>query len=657
MNKGLASIDRLIKEKISFTENSSDLNPFYITKKEIEELIDTENGEEELEGIYMLKEILGLNQIETDILMLLFAFEVYPKYEKIFAFLHDDLNKKYPTISLISYLFFKNSFEVLKYFSEDYPLRKYGIIKISNGVESEVPIIHLPVRLEESVKNFIIGNISVDKNIRTFVEIIPPAQNPEIKNKSLENNIKVSENRFILNLYGKNNFEKQNYALNLSSLKKYGLFIVDSLLFEEQDNLEINLKKLFRDAFLNGCNLFFSNFDYVLKNEKRKNILKTIKNEMQIFSWMVFFDTENPFSFNLDGFTFLDKKFDFPEKEDSLKIWKKYLNIDGYILKEITNEFHFDESQIKNISNQIKSKIGTGEKLTKRDIYNICRRVSSKDLDLFSQKLETLFTFEDIVLPEDSLNKLKSIINHHRNSYEIFYKWGFKDKYPNQNVSVLFTGSPGTGKTMAASVLGNELQLDVYRIDLSKVISKYIGETEKNLSKIFSSAENSGVILFFDEADSIFGKRTEIKDSHDRYANIEVSYLLQRIEDYRGIVILATNFKKNIDEAFLRRIRFVVDFPNPDEEMRYKIWKKAFPQECPVSKDVDFKFFAKNFKFSGANIKNAALYSAFIAFEKNSEINQEHILEGIKLELQKTGKNIKNIDNLILSGEEDENLV
>jgi len=197
---------------------------------------------------------------------------------------------------------------------------------------------------------------------------------------------------------------------------------------------------------------------------------------------------------------------------------------------------------------------------------------------------------------------------------------------------------------MAASILANEMGLDLYRIELSQVVSKYIGETEKNLSRIFEAAEGSGVMLFFDEADAIFGKRTVVKDAHDRYANIEVSYLLQKIEEYDGPVVLASNFRKNIDEAFVRRLRFIVEFPFPDETIREMIWKKVFPDKSPLEKEIDFAFLAKNFRLSGANIRNIALFAAFFAAEDGGTIAMKHIIRGIKRELQKEGKTYKPSD-------------
>jgi SpoVK/Ycf46/Vps4 family AAA+-type ATPase len=203
---------------------------------------------------------------------------------------------------------------------------------------------------------------------------------------------------------------------------------------------------------------------------------------------------------------------------------------------------------------------------------------------------------------------------------------------------VLFSGPPGTGKTMAAEVMAHELQLDLYKIDLSGVVSKYIGETEKNLAGIFNEAETANAILFFDEADALFGKRTEVTDAHDRYANIETSFLLQKMEEYEGVVILATNFLKNMDEAFMRRIRFILEFPFPDEESRFRIWKTHFPEEAPLSPEIDYEFLAKKLQVAGGNIRNIVLNAAFIAARNGGIIEMNHILSGAKREFEKIGK-------------------
>jgi SpoVK/Ycf46/Vps4 family AAA+-type ATPase len=225
--------------------------------------------------------------------------------------------------------------------------------------------------------------------------------------------------------------------------------------------------------------------------------------------------------------------------------------------------------------------------------------------------------------------------------------WDFGRKLARSpGLNVLFSGPSGTGKTMAAEVLAGELSLQLFQIDLSTVVSKYIGETERNLSVIFREAELSQSLLFFDEADALFGKRTEVKDAHDRYANIEVNYLLQRIEQYRGLVVLATNFQKNLDEAFLRRLHCLVEFPFPEQEAREQIWKLHFPVKAPRNPDLDFRFLAKH-NLSGGSIRNVVIEAAFLAAQEGGaqgRISMDHVIEALKHEHQKQGKLVMKTD-------------
>jgi SpoVK/Ycf46/Vps4 family AAA+-type ATPase len=209
---------------------------------------------------------------------------------------------------------------------------------------------------------------------------------------------------------------------------------------------------------------------------------------------------------------------------------------------------------------------------------------------------------------------------------------------------MLFSGEPGTGKTMAAEIMAGELGLDLYRIDLSTVVSKYIGETEKNLERIFAEAQNSNAILFFDEADAIFGKRSEVKDAHDRYANLEISYLLQRMEMYDGVTILATNLRANLDEAFTRRLQFAVDFPYPDETYRLRIWRTLFPADVPHESPLDFEFLARRFKMAGGNIRNVLVGAAYLAAADGDRLEMKHLLHGTRRELQKMGRLVNETD-------------
>ncbi|MCC6420066.1 MAG: ATP-binding protein, partial [Gemmataceae bacterium] len=213
-----------------------------------------------------------------------------------------------------------------------------------------------------------------------------------------------------------------------------------------------------------------------------------------------------------------------------------------------------------------------------------------------------------------------------------------------RGVSALFSGPSGTGKTLAAEVIAHELGLDLYRIDLSTVVSKYIGETERNLERVFSAAENANVILFFDEADAIFGRRSEVRDSHDRYANLEISYLLQRMEQYEGLAILATNLRENLDPAFVRRLHAIVTFSLPDEAQRRQLWRNHLPAAAPCEADLDLGHLAARFRLSGASIKNCTLAAAFLAAADEAPIGMAHLLRAVQREHQKMGRVLSDAD-------------
>jgi hypothetical protein len=269
-----------------------------------------------------------------------------------------------------------------------------------------------------------------------------------------------------------------------------------------------------------------------------------------------------------------------------------------------------------------------------RLLWDACRAQSRPRLESLAQRIEPAAGWSDLVLPEPQLQALRAIAIHVRRRHTVHDEWGFASRCKRGlGISALFAGPSGTGKTMAAEVLAGELRLDLYRIDLSSVVSKYIGETEKNLRRVFDAAEEGGAILLFDEADALFGKRSEVKDSHDRYANIEVSYLLQRMESYRGLAILTSNFKAALDTAFLRRLRFIVQFPFPDAAQRAEIWRRIFPRQAPTE-GLDAEKLGR-LSVAGGNIRNIALSAAFLAADEDSPVRMAHLLQAARGELTK----------------------
>jgi hypothetical protein len=270
-------------------------------------------------------------------------------------------------------------------------------------------------------------------------------------------------------------------------------------------------------------------------------------------------------------------------------------------------------------------------------LWQACLLRTRPRLDALAQRLEPRATWDDIVLPEPETRLLRRIAEQVRQRATVYDDWGFRRKLARGlGLSALFAGESGTGKTLAAEVMAADLELGLYRIDLSAVVSKYIGETEKNLRRLFDAAEDGGAILFFDEADALFGKRSEVKDSHDRYANIEINYLLQRMEAYRGLAILATNMKSALDTAFVRRLRFIVTFPFPGPAERRAMWRQAFPAETPVA-DLDFERLAR-FSLTGGHIYNIALHAAFLAAQARAPVSMPLVLEAARTEFRKLEK-------------------
>ncbi|RMG63830.1 MAG: ATP-binding protein [Chloroflexi bacterium] len=283
--------------------------------------------------------------------------------------------------------------------------------------------------------------------------------------------------------------------------------------------------------------------------------------------------------------------------------------------------------------------------LTNASLFAAARAHTSPSLGSLARKVIPRYRWEDLVLPSDSLAVLRELAATVRHRPLVLETWGVGRKLAaSAGVTALFAGPPGTGKTMAAEVIAADIGLDLYKIDLSGLVSKYIGETEKNLERIFAEAEHSNAVLFFDEADALFGKRSEVRDAHDRYANIEVSYLLQRMEAHNGLTILATNLRANLDEAFLRRLQFVVDFPFPDEAHRLRIWQTLFPAQVPHADDVDFAWLARRLKLSGGNIRNIIVAAAFLAAAEGGCVTMAHLLHAARRELQKMGRLVNERD-------------
>jgi hypothetical protein len=338
-------------------------------------------------------------------------------------------------------------------------------------------------------------------------------------------------------------------------------------------------------------------------------------------------------------------KFDLPVYEDRQRLWTQGVKqhgaaVNALDLEPLVSKFRFTPAQItRAVTTAADLAASRGESMNARDLYAGAQAHSTLRLGQLAKQIIPRHDWDDLILPPDRIEQLRELRARAEHTHLVHEVWGYGKKVaPKPSISALFAGESGTGKTMSAEVIANDLGLVMYRIDLSAVVSKYIGETEKNLSAIFEEARTSNAILFFDEADALFGKRSEVKDAHDRYANIETAYLLQQIEDYDGIAILATNLRQNLDEAFTRRLDFVIDFPFPDTEYRKRIWQAHFPPEVPLASDLDLDELAERYPLAGGNIRNAALASAFLAASDGKQITMQHVRSAVRREHQTMGR-------------------
>ena len=311
---------------------------------------------------------------------------------------------------------------------------------------------------------------------------------------------------------------------------------------------------------------------------------------------------------------------------------------DGLTVEELASKFRFSPRQVELACRQAVGLIRLDglSAIPSRQMHQCCYRQVVHKLGDLATPVRPAFQWDDVVMPPEQKRLLRHACGHIRFRHRVYSEWGFDRKITyGRGLSILFAGAPGTGKTMCAQVIANELNMELYKINISQIVSKYIGETEKNLQAVFNEARKSNCILFFDECDAIFGKRSEVKDAHDRNANVEVAYLLQQIEEHDGVCIMATNLIGNIDAAFMRRITYVIHFPFPDPAMREEIYRRTIPREAPLSGDIDWAFLAEKFELSGGHIKNIVLSAAFLAALEEEPIGMRHLLRAAVQELKK----------------------
>ena len=386
-------------------------------------------------------------------------------------------------------------------------------------------------------------------------------------------------------------------------------------------------------------------------SEKKAGLDEIISQGLETLPAVILLLEEPGFVFERDRDA-LQVELPMPSLSEAAVLWKEIGNAFPLSPDMVLEEF---AGIMQMTPGQIKSCFKRAENFMERDglsclnrklLKAACSGQTGSRLTNKTIRVEVRCHFSDLILPEDKKKHLMEVCSQVRHRYQIYEKWGFSGKNVyGTGTSIVFSGPPGTGKTMAAQVMAGELGLDLYKVDLSAVVSKYIGETEKNLNLIFDEGRKSQAILFFDEADVLFSKRTEVKDSHDKYSNMEAAFMLQKMEEYTGVVILATNYLQNIDEAFKRRLTGIIEFPLPDVFHRSLLWHSVIPSLLPLGEDVDLHFLASGFEMSGSQIKNSIMDAAFLAAgEEAGKVSMKHILLAVRKELAKSGKKLTRED-------------
>ena len=610
-----------------------------------------------------ITKLFHLDRTEQLCLLLCLAPEIDSRYAKVFAFLQDDVTRKQPSIELALKLFCKDTEESLlkrRLFSSGSSLFSNRLLQLAQPSEKQLPLPQRSLKIDDRIAAFLLQTPHLDECLLNWVELIAPASeqiHAPLPEEIVEKTLRLVENsltgqeisaRPLIHLYGRQGSGRRALAMMASRHAGLPLLIADARRIPNSEMPEADyLWRLCREALLLPAMILVEHFDELLHENKHRDLSSLIETSRYL-SPITFLSGSGPWKPDSSEHFCLSLECPVPDATTRIDFWREHLQNDGAEfaasdLVELSSKFRFTAGQInqtvKTAQHRLYWESQSTHGLTPTQINEAARIIATPSLTGLGRKIETHFTWDDIVLPESQLTQLKEIASHAKRAQVIFESWGFGRNYSyGRGIAALFEGQSGTGKTMAASIIGRALSLDVYQIDLSSVVSKYIGETEKNLSRIFAEAQDSNAVLFFDEADALFGKRSEVKDAHDRYANIETAYLLQRMEEYSGIVILATNMKQNLDEAFVRRMRFIIHFPFPNDDDRERIWQKVFPENAPMGDDVNFRWLSRKLKITGGNIKNISLRAAFLALEKNEPIGMNSLIEAARRENEKIGK-------------------
>lgn len=693
----LRKLDGLLKAAIARARllaagNDGDdaLRGLYIGDDEIELLMKRQSGEMfdsdesivetriEFLASSWLSAISGrwpFTNFDNAVLILALAPELDLRYERIYAYLQDDVTKRRPTVDLALNLFCEGPQERLDRrlrFASDAPLIRSGILRLlPDPALIEPPLLAQYLRLGDRAARALLGDNSLDGRLASFCAYQAAVAQPAdiIHHGVIMQRLpafvaatRTAGRQVRLLFSGPAMSGKLGAAAALAQNSGQTLLTADLAHSSAWKTEPVVIASLLnQEAALSGSLLYVSGLRW---SPAEEDAARLFVDALLDYPDAVILASENP-SINaiLGGERFLEIAFALPDYETRYDLWRSLaaeagISIDAETSATLASNFVLAPEEIaaavKFARQQLdwKSTASTGldREAAAAELLAAARRQSGGELAALTSKVKPVHRWEDIVLAEDALQQLKEISARVRFGHQVLEHGGFGKKLSSgKGIAALFAGPSGTGKTMAAEVIANDLNLDLYRIDLSRVVSKYIGETEQNLERIFNAAVRSNAVLLFDEADSLLGKRSAVHDAHDRYANMEISYLLQKMEQHEGITILTTNLRGNIDDAFLRRLAFLVQFPFPEEDARLKIWKRVWPRETVVDGAVDFEALANRFRLSGGNISNIGLSAAFLAAEQARPVGMADILRATQREYAKVGKklSIAELDDVV----------
>ena len=585
--------------------------------------------------------LFDLSPFERSVLLLCAGAELDSSFASLCAAAQGDPRRTHPTFSLALAALPEPHWSAL---SPERPLRYWRLIEVGSNDGLAVS----PLRIDERILNYVTGVQHLDGRLAGFVEpVLPPDDLVESHHWLAERltgiwaQVTDGTRAPVVQLCGKEDASQRAITAAACAMAGFRLCVMPAHVIPLDPREREALIRLWeREAGLSASALLVECGQIEASDTGRESaVTRLIESTGGL---VIISSRERRLSSHRSLITL---EVDRPTAAEQRALWRTELGasaigLDGRV-DGLVAQFSLSAPTIRAVCAQALGDAttpeeGRSEATTELGavLWEACRVQARPRLEDLAQRIESVATWDDLVLPEAQARVLQEIAIHVRQRTRVYETWGFAAKSSRGlGISALFAGSSGTGKTMAAEVLANELQLDLYRIDLSQVVSKYIGETEKNLRRVFDAAEEGGAILLFDEADALFGKRSEVKDSHDRYANIEVSYLLQRMEAYRGLAILTSNMKSALDSAFLRRIRFVVQFPFPDAAARSQIWQRIFPVDTPTD-GLDMGKLAR-LDVPGGTIRNVALYAAFLAAEAEEPVRMAHLLRAARVEYAK----------------------